>query len=50
MTPANSRRPWTFAAVCVMVVALTLLFYGVTQIPMIELLPGYVAAYLLIGG
>lgn len=32
-----------------MVVALTLLFYGVTQIPMIELLPGYVAAYLLIG-
>ncbi len=48
MAPAHTRHPWTFAAVCVMVIAVTLLVYGLTQIPAIELLPGYVAAYLLI--
>jgi hypothetical protein len=42
--------PWTFAAVCVMVPALTLLVFGLSQVPVVELLPGYVAAYLLIGG
>ncbi len=45
----NRASPWTFAAVCVMVVALTLLVFGLSQVPVIELLPGYVAAYLLIG-
>jgi hypothetical protein len=44
-----ARRPWTFAAVCVMVTSLTLLVFGLTQVPVIELLPGYVTAYLLIG-
>lgn len=43
------RHPWTFAAVCVMVVAQTLLVFGLTQVPVIELLPGYGAAYLAIG-
>ena len=43
------RRPWTFASVCVMVPALTLLVFGLTQVPVIELLPWYTAAYLLIG-
>lgn len=47
--PVPARRPWTFAAVCVMVVALTLLVFGLSQVPVIELLPGYVTAYLLIG-
>ncbi len=42
-------RPWTFAAVCVMGTALTLLVFGLSQVPAIQLLPGYVAAYLLIG-
>ena len=32
-----------------MVPALTLLVFGLTQVPVIELLPGYIAAYLLIG-
>jgi len=32
-----------------MVTSLTLLVFGLTQVPVIELLPGYVAAYLLIG-
>ena len=45
----DSPRPWTFAAVCVMVSTLTLLVFGLSQVPVIELLPGYVAAYLLIG-
>lgn len=48
MTP-QERHPWTFAAVCFMVPTLTLLMFGLTQVPVIELLPGYVAAYLLIG-
>lgn len=47
--PATCHRPWTLAAVCVMVIALTLLVFGLTQVPVIELLPWYVAAYLLIG-
>ncbi|TNB74200.1 hypothetical protein FHJ30_05755 [Arthrobacter sp. BB-1] len=48
-TPNTDRRPWAFAAVCVMVASLTLLVFGMTQVPVIELLPGYVAAYMLIG-
>ncbi|WP_258802356.1 hypothetical protein [Pseudarthrobacter sp. NS4] len=32
-----------------MVVALTLLVFGLTQLPVIELLPRYAAAYLLVG-
>lgn len=46
----QSRHPWTFAAVCAMVVAMALLLYGLSQVPPIYLLPGYVAAYLLIAG
>lgn len=49
MTHQEPGRPWTFAAVCVMVLALTLLVFGLTQVPVIELLHGYVVAYLLIG-
>lgn len=49
MKPADARHPWTFAAVCVMVITVTLLVHGLTQMPAIQLLPGYVAAYLLIG-
>lgn len=49
MNPADTRHPWTFAAVCVMVITATLLVPGLTQMPAIQLLPGYVAAYLLIG-
>lgn len=41
--------PWPFAAVCVMIVALTLLVFGLTQVPVFQLLPGYAAAYLFIG-
>lgn len=44
-----ARRAWTFAAVCVMVASLTLLIFGPARGPMIQLLPWYVAAYLLIG-
>ncbi|TLM82692.1 hypothetical protein FDW83_12125 [Pseudarthrobacter sp. NamE2] len=44
-----AHRPWTFAAVCVMVTSLTLLVFGLTQVPVIELAPGYVATYMLIG-
>ncbi|WP_139386207.1 hypothetical protein [Arthrobacter sp. P2b] len=43
------RNPWPFAAVCMMVPSLTLLVFGLTQASVIDLLPGYVAAYLLIG-
>lgn len=51
VSPVNpdASKPWTFAAVCVMVPALTLLVFGLTQVPVIELLPGYVVTYLLIG-
>jgi hypothetical protein len=49
VTGLAAAPPWTFAAVCVMVIAMTLLVFGLTQVPVIELLPGYVAAYLLIG-
>jgi len=49
VNPTDHRQPWTFAAVSVMVIAATLLVHGLTQIPTIQLLPGYVAAYLLIG-
>jgi hypothetical protein len=47
--PTRARRPWTFAAVCVMVAAVALLLFGLSQVPPIQLLPGYTAAYLLIG-
>ena len=46
---ADTRHPWTFAAVSVMVIAVTLLVQGLNQLPAIRMLPGYVAAYLLIG-
>lgn len=42
------RRPWTFAAVCVMVPALTLMVFNLAD-PVIQLLPWYAATYLLIG-
>ncbi|MEW1807617.1 hypothetical protein [Pseudarthrobacter sp. NPDC080039] len=48
-TPSHSQHPWTFAAVCVMVASLTLLVFGLSQAPVIRLLPWYAAAYLLIG-
>ncbi|MGX5717324.1 hypothetical protein [Arthrobacter sp. MAHUQ-56] len=49
-----AHRPWTFAAICVMVTSLTLLLFGPSLgLPapgsVIQLLPWYVAAYLLIG-
>lgn len=47
--PERNEHPWTFAAVCVMVVSITLLLSGLSQVPPLQLLPGYVAAYLLIG-
>jgi hypothetical protein len=47
--PNDRRQPWTFAAVSVMVIAMTLLVTGLSQMPAIQLLPGYVAAYVLIG-
>jgi hypothetical protein len=47
-TPNTDRRPWTFAAVCVMVPALTLMVFNLAD-PVIQLLPWYVATYLLIG-
>ncbi|MBT2248225.1 hypothetical protein JHV56_05870 [Arthrobacter sp. BHU FT2] len=43
------RRPWAFAAVCVMVASLALLVVGLSQVPADQLLPWYVAAYLLVG-
>ncbi|MDQ0755929.1 hypothetical protein [Arthrobacter sp. B3I4] len=48
-TPNPVRRQWGFAAVCVMVASLTLLVFGLSRVPVIQLLPWYVAAYLLIG-
>lgn len=49
--PAFSQpdHPWSFPAICIMVLALTLLSYGVRWEALIQLLPGSVAAYLLIG-
>lgn len=49
MSPTDDRRPWTLAAVSVMVIAMTLLVDGLARIPAVQLLPGYIAAYLLIG-
>lgn len=48
-TPKVGRRPWAFASVCVMVASLALLVVGLSQVPADQLLPWYVAAYLLIG-
>jgi len=48
-TPNVVRQPWVFAAVCVMVLALTLLLFGLPWDSVIQLLPGYIAANLLIG-
>ena len=45
----RSQHPWSFTAVCVMVVSVTLLLFGLSEMPAFQLLPGYVAAYLLIG-
>ena len=50
MHDTGPHHPWLIASVCAMVIALTLLVFGLSQVPVIELLPGYVAAYLLIGG
>jgi hypothetical protein len=49
MTQRNAGYPWLFASVCVMVLAMTLLVFSLNQVPVIQLLPGYAAAYLLIG-
>ena len=49
MNARPTRPPWTFAGVCVMVAALTLLLFGSRPDSLNQLLPGYVAAYLLIG-
>jgi hypothetical protein len=46
----REHRPWTFAAVCIMAPALTLLVFRLSQVPVIELLPGYVTAFLFVGG
>lgn len=46
---AARQHPWAVAAVCVMVTALTLLLFGLTQVPLFQMVPGYAAAYLLIG-
>ena len=46
-TPNTYRRPWAFAAVCVMVSALTLMLYNLAD--PVKLLPWYAATYLLIG-
>lgn len=48
MQQSSARRPWTFAAVCVMVPALTLMVFNLAD-PLIQLLPWYAATYLLIG-
>ena len=48
-TPDLAGPPWAFAAVCVMVASLMLLVSGLSQVPVIQLLPWYTAAYLLIG-
>ena len=48
-TSNTASRPWTFAAVCLMIASLTLLMFGLPWGSVLELLPGYVAAYLLIG-
>jgi len=47
--PGLARRPWAFAGVCVMIASLTLLVFGLSQVPVMQLLPWYVDAYLLIG-
>ena len=49
VNPAQGRRPWTVAAVCVVVNAIAVLLFGLRPVSLIELLPGYVAAYLLVG-
>lgn len=45
----RTRRPWTFVAVCVMVVSLALLILGLSRAAPIDLLPVYTVAYLMIG-
>ncbi|WP_178995347.1 hypothetical protein [Paenarthrobacter nitroguajacolicus] len=45
----SARRPWTVAGVCVVVASIALLLFRVTQVPPVQLLPGYVVAYLVIG-
>lgn len=46
---AGSGHPWAYAAVCVMTVSLTLLLFGLSTAPPAMLVPGYAAAYLIIG-
>lgn len=42
-------RPWTIAAVCVMVVGVQLMVVGLSMVPAAELAPAYTAVYLLVG-
>ncbi|MGX5715511.1 hypothetical protein [Arthrobacter sp. MAHUQ-56] len=48
-TPNVVRQPWAFAAVCVMVLTLTMLISSLMGGSVPKLLPWYVAGYLLIG-
>ena len=48
-TPNVVRQPWAFAAVCIMVLTLTLLISNLMGGSVVKLLPWYVAGYLLIG-
>ena len=48
MNQLSTRHPWPFAAVCIMVPALTLLVFSLRD-PLIQLLPWYAATYLLVG-
>ena len=49
VNPAQGRRPWTLTAVCVVVNAIAVLLFGLRPVSLIEMLPGYAAAYLLVG-
>lgn len=49
MVPGGSRRPWTFAGVCVMAATTALLIAAIPGGSVMKLLPWYVAGYLLIG-
>lgn len=49
LNTAASRHPWTFAAVCVMVLTLPLLISSLMGGSVLKLLPWYVTGYLLIG-
>ena len=48
-TEARANRPWTIAAVFVMVVGVQLMVVGLSLVPAAELAPAYTAVYLLVG-